>query len=110
MKTITGTWAGPSNANITPIVGTLTLYMQLSKNAYVTVGATAQVSAGVLISIPLTVASIPGSTTIWANDQLTPVDTFYLCKIKDSAGNILWTANLTIAGASPIDLTTLVPS
>ena len=107
-KTITGSFRTTSNANIPLGIGASTL--QLTLSALATANGSAQLSPA-MVSVALSTNSvIPGSTLIWANEELLPNNTTYRCRIIDGSNNILWgPATLNISGNSPIDLTTIAP-
>jgi hypothetical protein len=86
-----------------------TLVFDLSQECLITSGG-GQVAPS-RVTVTLTSAGvIPNSTTIWANDQLTPSGTVYYVRFFNSngllvAGPLAW----SIVGASPIDLSQMVP-
>ena len=85
------------------------LVLDLSSLGTVT-GAAGQV-VPTRVSVPLTSAGlIPASTKLWANDQLTPTNTFYVMRLFNSNNQLVaGPVNWTIAGSSPIDVSTINP-
>jgi len=62
-------------------------------------------------SLPSSAAS-PGpelDSFLYANDQVLPTDTYYCVTVKDDTFGLIYAERLTIAGDSPIDLSTLAP-
>lgn len=104
MKTITGTWLRPDG---TPAANA-TLLLKLSADENSSGG---QVGAGAQLSITLdNTGSIPAGTQILANDELTPAGSFYHAIVQDGTYGTLYRERLTIAGASPISLNSIVPT
>ena len=49
-------------------------------------------------------------SALWANDELSPSNTFYRLVVTSLGGGVIWGPEyLVLAGAEPIDLTTIVP-
>jgi hypothetical protein len=64
-----------------------------------------------LISIVLDLTgSIPAGTQVWANDELSPANTFYHLTVQDGTSGTAYRERLTIAGNSPINLNSIVPT
>lgn len=105
MKTITGSWQDPSGAAIA--YGILSL--KLSSDAVVV--ATSQIAPRNIQFTLDSTGAIPAATQIWANDELNPSSTFYALAILEQGGGVVYGPEyFTIAGASPINLNTLVPA
>jgi len=103
MKTITGSFLREDG---TPAAGA-TLTLKLSQDASSPSG---QIMAA-LISITLDQnGAIPVGTQIWANDELQPPGTVYHVTVQDGTSGTAYKERLTIAGASPISLNSLVPT
>jgi hypothetical protein len=63
-------------------------------------------------NIPSTAAS-PGpevDTHLYANDQILPIDTYYVVSVHDPVFGQIYFERLTIAGDSPINLDNLAPA
>lgn len=104
MKTITGTWQ--DGAGVAIAYGTLSL--KLNQDAVVT--GTSQISPRNIAFTLTNTGAIAASTTIWANDELSPTGTFYALTVMDSGGGVVYGPEyFSIAGASPINLNNLVP-
>lgn len=105
MKVISGNW---QDASGTP-VSNGRLFLRLSQDA--TAISTGQIAPS-LVSIPLDInGNIPANTKIWANDELSPTGTTYTASVLAQGGGLVWGAeSLSITGASPINLNTLVPT
>jgi len=103
-KVITGQWLYPNGSQVSN--GILTL--QLSQDA--TASGTGQV-APLVIKINLNSAgSIPVSTSIFANDELSPAGTTYIAVVNEPGGGRVWGPEiLPITGASPINLNNITP-
>ena len=71
-----------------------------------------QVVQGINITVTLTAGGlIPGSTVIIANDEMQPTGTYYIVNIFNSNGApVRGPENWILAGASPIDLSTITNS
>jgi hypothetical protein len=106
-KTIQSTIAFTDPQNNVVALGVLLL--DLSQPSLVTSGG-GQVAPR-RVAVTLTAGGvIPGSTTIWANDQLTPSGTTYHARLYDSNLNLIADfGQWNIAGASPIDLSQITP-
>jgi hypothetical protein len=100
-KTITSSVAftDPSNA----VLANGSIIFQLSAGANVIGGGQIVPAA---IPITLTASGlIPGSTTLWANDQLQPTGTYYIVRVYNSNGLLVrGPENWILSGTSPIDL------
>lgn len=109
MKTVTSSVAfqGPDGA----VAANGRLLLSLSQNALITSGG-GQVYSNLPVVIDLDAnGKIPANITIWANDELTPSGTTYLANLQDKFGGRLDTLGTwSIAGASPIDLSQMVPT
>ena len=105
MKTITGTWL---HADGTPAAGGL-LTLLLSQDANLSAGGGQVEKAAIAITLDST-GSIPAGTQILANDELLPSGTFYHVIVTDSTFGTSYRERLTIAGNSPINLNSLVPT
>lgn len=83
---------------------------QLSSPAMVS--GTGQIVQAVVQTFTLnTSGSVPASTPLWGNDQLTPSGTYYIVRIFNTAGALVrGPENWIITGASPIDLGTITAS
>lgn len=68
--------------------------------------------APVLVSFTLdNNGSIPSSSQLWANDELSPSGTTYSVSVLQSGGGVVWGAeNLSVAGSSPVNLNNAVAS
>ena len=103
MKQISGTFLREDGS---PAAGA-TLTLKLNQDASSPSG---QVMAA-LISILLdSTGSIPAGTQVWANDELSPATTFYHVTVQDGTSGTAYRERLTIAGNSPINLSSLVPT
>lgn len=103
-KIITGTWDHADGS----AVANGFLYLKLSQDA--TAVGTGQVAPR-LITIQLTsTGSIPTNTSIYANDELSPVGTSYSLSVDDlGRGNVWGPEIFELTGSSPIDINSLVP-
>src|SRR5579883_2405039 len=108
MKTITSSVAFTDPQNNVAANGVLTL--DLSQACEVTTGG-GQV-ANKRVTITLTAGGlIPASTSIFANDELTPAQTSYHAQLFDASGNRLADfGQWSIVGASPIDVSKIAPT
>lgn len=106
-KTIQSTVAFTDPQN--NVVNTGLLVLDLSQVAEVTGGG--QVVPKRVVITLTTAGLIPNSTTIWANDQLTPSGTTYHARVFDTNGNLLGDfGQWSITGTSPIDLSVMTPT
>ena len=104
MKTITGTWQDPAGNPIA--FGILSL--KLSQDAVVV--ATSQIAPRIIQFTLTSNGAIPANTQIWANDEINPTNTFYALTIMEQGGGVIYGPEFfEIAGASPINLNTLIP-
>lgn len=106
--TLTGSVQGPDGA---PFTGTLMLVLNqpavlLSSGGC---GGPKQVASGAIVRIPVTGGNIPGGTSVYGNDCMSPVGTFYLVKMQDSNGNIVYTTYWQVAGTSE-DIGSIIPT
>lgn len=106
--TLTGSVQGPDGA---PFTGTLMLTLNqpavlLSAGSC---GGPIQVASGAIVRIPVTSGTIPGGTSIYGNDCLSPVGTFYLVKMQDANGNIVYTTYWQVAGSTE-DIGSIIPA
>jgi len=99
-KVITGQWSYPDGSPVNGI-----LYLQLSQSA--TAVGTAQVAPRNL-AVQLVNGVIPPNYSIYANDEISPGNTYYTVTIVAGGGTVWGPENFGIAGASPINLNTLV--
>ena len=103
MKTIQGTWLREDG---TPAAGAI-LTLKLSQDASSSSG---QIMTA-LLSITLdNTGSIPAGTQVWACDELQPAGLFYHATIQDGTSGTAYRERLVIAGNSPINLNSLVPT
>lgn len=104
MKTIEGKWVYTNN---TPVASGI-LYLTLSKDAFIS--GVGQIASKVIKVTLNSLGEIPVSTNIYANDELTPLDTVYRTTVIALGGEKVWgPVDLSIIGASPINLNQLVP-
>lgn len=111
-KIIVGTFMRPDG---TPAAGA-TLTLLLSQDATVPgVGQIGHYPVVVILdangSIPSSAAS-PGpevDTHLWCNDQVLPLDTYYVVSVHDDVFGQIYFERLVIASDSPIDLSTIAP-
>lgn len=108
-KTLQSTVAFQNSSGI--VLASGTIVMRLSQDAMITSGG-GQVAPTTRTVIQLDVNGlVPAGTLIWANDQLTPTTTFYISRVYDSNGNLVYgPENWVLAGTSPIDVSQLVPA
>lgn len=105
MKTITGTWVDPGGNAIA--FGIISL--KLNQDA--TVVSTNQIAPRIIQFTLTSAGAIPANTQIWANDEISPNGTFYALTIMEQGGGVIYGPEyFTIAGASPININTLVPT
>ena len=103
MKQISGTFLREDGS---PAAGA-TLTLKLSQDASSPSG---QVMAALISLLLDQTGSIPSGTQVWANDELSPATTFYHLTVQDGSSGTAYRERLTIAGASPINLNSLVPT
>jgi hypothetical protein len=109
IKTITATQAFQDAAGNVLASGTLILRLNTLANAQANGGGQIE---PVDVIIPLTAGGlITGSpVNLWANDQLTPSNTFYTMRLYNSNGLLVaGPTNWTLSGAAPIDVSALNP-
>lgn len=108
-KTIQSTVAFQNAAGTAIANGILTL--DLSQPSEITSGGGQVAPQRYTVTLDGT-GKIPAATTILANDELTPSGTTYRARLFDSAGMALLAdfGNWSIVGASPIDLSAMVPT
>ena len=103
MKQISGTFLREDGS---PASGAI-LTLKLSQDASSPSG---QILAA-LISIVLDqTGSIPAGTQIWACDELQPSGLFYHATVQDGTSGTAYRERLVIAGNSPINLNSIVPT
>jgi hypothetical protein len=85
------------------------VFFRLSQDATAT--GTSQVTSA-LISFTLdNTGSIPGSSSIWGNDELLPSGTFYIVSVLAAGGGLVWgSENIAVIGASPVNINQAIPS
>ncbi len=103
MKQISGSFLREDGS---PAAGA-TLTLKLSQDASSPSG---QVMAALISIILDSTGSIPAGTQIWANDELSPATTFYHATVQDGTSGTAYMERLTIAGNSPINLNSIVPT
>lgn len=105
MKTITGQFLRPDG---TPAANA-TLYLLLSQD----VVATSPMETIVHARIPITLdanGNIPVGTQVWCNDEVQPNGTYYHVVVVDGSYGKCFDKRLVIAGASPVNINSLVPA
>src|SRR5208282_4612267 len=104
-KTLQGTFTYPDG---TPANGA-TLYMKLSQDA-VALG-TSQIAPRIVTITLNSSGQIPGGTSIYANDELTPSGTVYNSSVIAIGGGLVYGPELlSVSGTSPVNLNALVPT
>ena len=90
------------------------LFLQLSGPAFDTATGTIQICDRWVLRVPLDAnGNIVGgsdATFVWANDQMTPTNTFYMAWAESETGQLSWGPNaVTITGSSPFNVGNWVP-
>jgi hypothetical protein len=87
-------------------------YLTFELNQDESVVGTAQLCAGSIVKITLDGSgNIASNQSIWGNDQMTPVNSYYLVRGYSSAGQLAWGPNAQqVTGSSPFSVSTWVPS
>lgn len=105
MKTIQGTFQFPDGS---PAINAV-LYLKLSQDA-VAFG-TSQIAPRVITVTLDGSGQIPGGTSIYANDELTPFGTVYIASVIAPGGGLIYGPELiAIIGPSPINFNNLTPT
>lgn len=84
------------------------LILQLSQNVEVTAGGGQVVPKMVPVPLDAT-GKIPANTEVLGNDELTPSGTTYTATVTEAGGTGYPLGKWSIAGASPIDVSQMVP-
>ena len=104
MKTITGQFLRPDGS----VAAGATLFLLLSQDAVASSPMETITHARVSITLDAN-GNIPGGTTIFANDELLPAGTYYHVVVVDPSFGKCFDERLTIAGASPINISLVPP-
>lgn len=87
------------------------LMMQLSQDAQT--NPSGEVCSGIAVKVPLdTNGNVAGTVLIWPNDQLTPINTYYLVTGYNASGQPVWGPNTQqiLSAPSPYNLNAWVPN
>jgi hypothetical protein len=104
--TLTGSLVGPNGTGVTGTIS-FALSQQASLSAGGSCGGLKQIMPTTQVVFTVTNGSLVGTPTIYGNDCLSPVGTYYYVLVKDSNGNQLFNDRWIITGTT-IDLGSII--
>lgn len=105
---LTGNVLGPDGSPFTGVL-MLTLNQPAALLNVGSCGGPKQIASGAIVRININNGNIPTGTAIFGNDCMSPVGTFYVVKMMDSTGNIVYTTYWQVAGSIE-DIGSIIPT